>query len=381
MPNNEEKLSNIKILGEMDLSSIGEQRKNAIKNRREMKCGIRLLIATVRDEEQVYDIRVIDDDRSVDGIGFSLIIGQNGVGKSYILRSIIEFFVDLAYFQENETLRRRTKKRYEIISLAYKNGTDLIKIKRIGKGFVVYINEEECPVKSNVIPNIVAAHFGLYDRFPTNIRNYDVPFYHYVGAKAGGNFITTNNIITQMFFSLCEEKEDDVINRLVEVFKRINYEPKVSIGGQLRKKENITSPIMLRDRIMTMNINNTSFSYPAYKRVCSFTNKQWESLYYTYSILQNQEFKDEILSLNLRRKEQFNKNRQQFSNIYILKQLQIVGKLSYSFYRKGKKVDCNELSSGEANMLATIISIASSVNGQCNIVLLDEPELNQHPNW
>lgn len=130
-----------------------------------------------------------------------------------------------------------------------------------------------------------------------------------------------------------------------------------------------------------MNITSTSFSYPAYKRVLKYTKVQWNELFKTYSLLQNKDYNEEILSLDLRDKVQFDENRKMFSKIFILKQLQIVDKLSYSFYRNGERIDCNELSSGEANMLATIISIASSINDKCNLVLLDEPELNQHPNW
>lgn len=372
--------TNIKVLGKIDLDVINGHPGKSISQRTNVKRGIRLLWATVRDEKKLYDIKFIDKERESEGVGFSLLIGPNGVGKSYILRAIIDFFVDLAYFQKNESMRRRTKIRYDIMNIEYKNGDDIINIRRNGNKFEVSVNNEMCSTKLGVTPNIVAAHFGLYDRFPTSNRNYDLPFYHYVGAKAGGNFITTNNIITQMFFSLCEEKENDVIERLIEVFERIDYEPKVSISGKLKGTQRYESPKMLKEALTKMKLDKSSFFYSAYKRAQEYTDRQWESLYRAYLLLQNKSSKDELLVLDLK-KSSFEKNRKIFSEIYLLKQLQIVDRLSYNFYRQGNKVDCNELSSGEANMLATVVSIASSINSKCNLILLDEPELNQHPNW
>ena len=39
------------------------------------------------------------------------------------------------------------------------------------------------------------------------------------------------------------------------------------------------------------------------------------------------------------------------------------------------------MSSGEFAMLATILSIAAAANNHHTLVLIDEPELSQHPNW
>ena len=67
--------------------------------------------------------------------------------------------------------------------------------------------------------------------------------------------------------------------------------------------------------------------------------------------------------------------------LYKFRQMGIVNLSQISFRKVSKEfVSCIDMSSGEFNMLATIISIAS-VAEQNVLVLMDEPEISQHPSW
>lgn len=64
-----------------------------------------------------------------------------------------------------------------------------------------------------------------------------------------------------------------------------------------------------------------------------------------------------------------------------LRQLGFVTSVECNLFKAGNIVNCNAMSSGEFNMLCTIIgTLSASENGK-TMVLIDEPEISQHPNW
>lgn len=347
--------------------------------------GFRLIDAIVEDEKGTYDLNFFDSEKDIKGCGISLIIGKNGVGKSYLFRALIEFFVDFQWFVQDIPKRPYSNSRYKISRLRYLLGGNEYEIVRDGNKFSSKINLWSASPTDVMIPNIVAAHFGLYDRFPIKRDRYDVDCYNYVGTKAGGNFISTNNIITQMLYSLCEDREERVIKRIIKAFSKVGYDPKVTIRVRLnasaRLKDSdlskVTSFEKFRNILGQEAEINPNFKSYAIRKIENFTVPKKKNLYKTYKRLR----KDSEIVLDLRDYDSFTENREHFSNIYLLKQLQLISKLNISFYRNGIKRDCNTLSSGEINMLATVVSVASSIIDYPALILLDEPELNQHPNW
>ena len=67
--------------------------------------------------------------------------------------------------------------------------------------------------------------------------------------------------------------------------------------------------------------------------------------------------------------------------LYKLRQMHVINLSQISFRKVSKEfVSCIDMSSGEFNMLATIISVASVAEKNV-LVLMDEPEISQHPSW
>lgn len=362
-----------KIIGKIDLNLINKS--PCMK----LSTAFRLLDATVMDEKGDYDILLYDKNKDLDGCGISLIVGRNGVGKSYLFRAFIEFFVDFKWFVRSESKRPYSNSRYRIRRLRYILGAHEYEIIREGNGFITKIDENETSANDIFIPRIVAAHFGLYDRFPIKRDRYDVDFYSYVGTKAGGNFISTNNIITHMLFSLCEDREEKVVKRMAQAFSKVGYDPKVTIKIRLREADEINSFETFRFRLdmQLQSVSSSMFNASLLKKIGAYTLRQKKDLYNTYKKLK----KSSEIVLNLNNYGSFEENRVYFSNVYILKQIQLISKLNYLFYSESIPRDCNSLSSGEINMLATIVSVASCIDDYPVLILLDEPELNQHPNW
>ena len=64
-----------------------------------------------------------------------------------------------------------------------------------------------------------------------------------------------------------------------------------------------------------------------------------------------------------------------------LRQEKLLASCRCSLYKNGDTIDCNQLSSGEFNMLSIVLSVILNSKHQNLLILLDEPEISQHPNW
>ena len=65
----------------------------------------------------------------------------------------------------------------------------------------------------------------------------------------------------------------------------------------------------------------------------------------------------------------------------LLRQEGFLQSFKCTLYRNNDEIDCNQVSSGEFNMLSILMSVVLSAGNQYLLVLLDEPEISQHPNW
>lgn len=368
---NNSSLPNIKFAGSIDLNNLYPERLLPDYAK------FRLLNAIVKDDKGNYDFVLFDDTKTCERCGISLLIGKNGVGKSYMLRAIIDFLIEFNHYINHSQKRSYKNSRYRILSLRYILGNHEYIITRETGKFLTKIDGFFTSSSDIVLPRIIAAHFGLYDRFPIKSERYDVDIYNYVGTKAGGNFISTNNIITQMLFSLCEDRHEIVIRRIVKAFSTAGYEPKVTIRVSLKDSDNISSFDKFLIQLEKQLNTSSSFYSSLFKKVENYTLVQKKNLYMTFKKIR----KNGEIVLDLNDYDSFVEKREVFSVIYLLKQLKLTSKLNYYFYRKSEERDCNSLSSGEINMLATIVSVASNIDRYPALILLDEPELNQHPNW
>ena len=67
--------------------------------------------------------------------------------------------------------------------------------------------------------------------------------------------------------------------------------------------------------------------------------------------------------------------------IYKLKQYDLVQAASVVFYKNGKQIASEAMSSGEFAMLSMVLSISTAASDSHTLILIDEPELSLHPNW
>lgn len=308
---------------------------------------------------------------------FSLIIGNNGTGKSRLLCSIAKLFKQI-YKDKNST-----------------------------KLFGSKANFNTVPNKVIALTNSLSDHFPLdssfkkyrsvyerYNRADDFIRNlYKDSRYIYLGPRSRNNFFSNKTSINRaldIFFEYYSESEISGYYR--HVFDYLDFEPilklqyripylfkqskhiskeflftntrtPMSITGQINEvDETKTQLIDLYGQELADFFNNTEFSPDGYREILiNFSAKNTKR--YTED------------------KQQYNNNIAEYRILNILRKLNIVRSYEVKVYKKGGfEFSFGEASSGEANILSTLLALLPLLEDNC-MVLIDEPEISLHPIW
>lgn len=310
---------------------------------------------------------------------YSVIIGSNGVGKSIILREIVDFFIDLyAYINEAKPIFSSINN-IRLRGIKYHIDGVCCEVVRLGRTFIVKIDGKFSMPNDLRLPSIVACCFGAFDKFPVQKVNgssqtrYDVPYYKYVGAHVNGNMISSSAIVFRLLFALNGQMDVGQRRNISALLDFIEYDHKISLSYSFvqksKKNGNVRGVIMQRvqrDREYA-NLSNEEKSSKV-KELYDFYKKSFFSnnIQYSFDI----EFDSNPFVTN-----------NDLKNIYKLKQYDLVNSTSVLFYKNGQQIDVEGMSSGEFAMLAMILSISAAATDNHTLILIDEPEISLHPNW
>lgn len=310
---------------------------------------------------------------------YSVIIGSNGVGKSIILREIVDFFIDLyAYINETKPVFSSINN-IKLRGIKYHIDGVCCEVVRFGRTFIVKIDGKFSMPNDLRLPSIVACCFGAFDKFPVQKVNgssqtrYDVPYYKYVGAHVNGNMISSSAIVFRLLFALNGQMDVRQRRNISALLDFIEYDHKISLSYSFvqksKKNGNVRGVIMQRvqrDREYA-NLSNEEKSSKV-KELYDFYKKSFFSnnIQYSFDI----EFDSNPFVTN-----------NDLKNIYKLKQYDLVNSTSVLFYKNGQQIDVEGMSSGEFAMLAMILSISAAATDNHTLILIDEPEISLHPNW
>jgi len=167
---------------------------------------------------------------------YSVLIGTNGVGKSMLMKEIVDFFVDLHAYVNNSVQRVSSANKGRLRGIGYHiDGAECVVV-RHGKGYLATIDKHVRPVRDLRLPSIVACHFGAFDKFPTQKVNgtaqtrYDVACYKYVGAHVNGSIISSSAIAFRLLFALNERMDDRQRENIRSILDFIGYDHRVSLS-------------------------------------------------------------------------------------------------------------------------------------------------------
>ncbi|MES2555060.1 MAG: AAA family ATPase [Bacteroidota bacterium] len=298
---------------------------------------------------------------------FSLIVGNNGTGKSRLLGNIARI------------LNNRFKK----------STIDLF-------DFSIFEIFGE-PSK------IISVSNSLSDKFPLDrafrLRNdesfsYSKERYNYLGTR-GGLGSSSTYLMRRAIDILLENYSNKNVSKCYRhVFDYLDYSPIIKLEYRIKHTElvqnnEIVTPVHLQEYINKRS-KYSSFDSKYFLKiedqyqnkfqdVCDFLNQIRQEQIRTYELTINFSYN------NIERIDKDNSQYKEELRLYeilnILRKLNMIRGFEVKLFKKDNQgFSFSDASSGEANILTTLIALVPLVENNC-CVLIDEPEISLHPSW
>ena len=296
-------------------------------------------LAVKENEKGVLDIDFIGD-REIEGksIFSTLILGENGTGKSFLLKTIADVFM---YISKAQICKRKPKFKYPKFCVKYAiDGNEFCIKKESGRDIYCWKNQERITIDKIELPRkVLAVSFMVNDKFRFVKPGEDVgSVYKYLGVRKSTNSTYTSSIMQNVFYSIVHMMKERTISQLEQVLSVLHFDSNIEISFKLEKCRN------------TKKARNTYYT-EKYKIDCSMPS------YHEFNMILN---KLDYAANSLDEKER--------------------GKNNIAFYKNGRRIEFEDCSSGEKHMIFAFTGILSSVEPK-SIVLIDEPEISLHPEW
>ncbi len=310
---------------------------------------------------------------------YSLLIGCNGVGKSSLLKEIVDFFIDLHANINDTRPKSASANKARLRGVKYHIDGVCCEVIRFEKTFIAKINGRISILRNLRLPLIVACNFGAFDKFPVQRVNgssqtrYDVPYYKYVGAHVNGNMISSSAIAFRLLFALNEQMDERERMNISSTLDFIGYDHKISLYYSMvlkaRSNDNVRSKILqlVRKDREYANLSANEINSKV-QELYAFYKQKVATQIVRYCYVIDFDRKDFVADDELKK-------------IYKLKQYELINSTSVLFYKQGEQIASEHMSSGEFAMLATILCISTAATDSHSLILIDEPELSLHPNW
>ena len=297
---------------------------------------------------------------------FSLIVGNNGTGKSRLLGSIARALngkfrsrhSDLFYFSNFEQTREPKK--------------------------------------------VISVSNSLSDKFPLdNVfrHGYDINFkeeaYNYLGTR-GRLGSSSQTLIRRAIDILLENYSNKNISKCYRhVFDYLEYKPIIKLDYKIIQRElsefeaqeitpkHLENYISKKSNYSGLNrsiYTNISERYKErFPEICDFLNDLKLKGANKY------ELEIDFSSLNInklgRDNTKYSVDLKTYEILNILRKINMVRSFDVKLFKKGNKpFSFSDASSGEANILCTLIALIPLVEDN-SCILIDEPEISLHPSW
>jgi predicted ATPase len=300
---------------------------------------------------------------------FTLIIGNNGTGKSRILSEIARFFTQETRSQKQANLFKES-----------------------------YFEYNKLPSKIIALTNSISDKFPVDKSFrPTRESQTDLKHrdfkYNYLGTRNRINSFSNKALMNRALEIVFESySEFDVSRNYRHIFDYLNYEPIIKLNYRFTNSffdnhRGSLTPKILIENIENINVNRFSYRSDRVanivkeraKDICDFINNRIDF---------NE--KENELTINFSEKNItriYNDNSIYSDNVYaydilsILRKIGLIRSFEIQVFKKGgMPFNFREASSGEASILSTLLSLIPLLKND-SLILIDEPEISLHPLW
>ena len=342
----------------------------------------------------------------------SLLIGQNGTGKSKVLGSIIDIILYLKKYSENQSTKWNEKYGFEI---EFYNGVDSFELK-YNNGDLSFNDQ---PAKGNIIAlekflpsKVIAIAYAFNDNFLFPDKKNKSSIYDYFGIRTVSNAIFTrkpSEIVFNNLYQLIFKKQLEMLDT---VFSNLGFKKRILVNYSRNTALNKLLRSTRFKKIMEIDIGNNSFKKIP-ESICENFSKIVKEITGLDKKERNKRFADDaifrvlndVISLKKHlfdfiselkhnngkiRLEYYysweienNENNHDFlthKSLYdFLGELDLIS-FNYFSVSRDSFFDFNQASSGEFHFLHVYSALANNLEDN-SIVLIDEPEISLHPNW
>lgn len=291
-------------------------------------------IEVINHDKEILKATFTEKDKEDREKPFStLILGENGTGKSFLLKTIADIFIYL----DKAQMGGKPKYKYEKFSIEYFLNCEEYEIDRVsGKGIVCKKNGVISSIEEMKLPtNVLAVSFMVNDKFlfidPSQNKE---GMYRYLGVRKSTNATYTSSVISNVRKSVVQILNDGLVTELEKVLSVLHFDTKIEIEfGNItkNKKKNIVT------------------------KECIDCSSEREKAPF-----------DEILIKG-----------NKLSNLIAHGK---VSPVDISFYKRGEKINFEDCSSGEKHMIFAFSDILNGISDN-SLILIDEPEISLHPEW
>lgn len=344
-------------------------------------------------KDKCFNLWNLDEDETENY--YSIIIGPNGTGKSYLLNGILEVFNELVLYKISDSYKIK-----RFFTLEYQLNGSTFKIIKKDRTFELSKNQIPIdPIQLEFPVKWLASSVTINDKFP--MLNYltkkKIEQYHYLGIRSASNNAFIGKITNNTVLYLIEALKKGKINNLFKVYETLSLNPEIEIifsGAnmlKLEKEEGKYSLYKKSARILDAhrtfiknNKNAVNFRTDTYKKYLSIDDV--DERIYQFMIENRTSFEKKSkgaiqlsYKINLGKPESIHELLRDWDILSVMMDLELIKNTKYLITK-----DCpfkyEEASSGESHLITSLHGIIANVEDN-SIVAIDEPEVSLHPNW
>ena len=331
------------------------------------------------------------------GVYTSVIIGANGIGKSFLLRVITEIFCCLEnlYVGKEPVVPRYY---FEIVYSSHWQQFEFANFRGINPSehgrrmftqFVYRKDKKETDLKSMILPNrVIASSTTIGDKFVAKSSS----MYRYKGLRneKSPSSTGTRTMVRKTVDGLLDSLNTKYGFRreLKDLLKRLGLQPKLELSYSMRYKDIFVKDNMSSFQLQYIFENQESefnrrtklWGTNNYERIKKVDRWKLEIAADFFSRIARRGFDDgnRLLKYDLLMDD--NKVESDREALKVLSSLDLLTYPSLKVYKESEKYEFDQSSSGESSLLCQMVSIMSDIEPN-SMILIDEPENSSHPNW
>ena len=356
----------------------------------------------------------------------SVIIGSNGTGKSFILRTIAEIFRQFHAYSTSESEKKifnlpySFHLRYRFYHNTYEIATRRLEVLTGSRrkeyiffknrpldisfstkdlfeketGFEVLPNELEFPTK--VLVNSIMNN----DRFVFK-KTQPNDFYQYLGARSTSSTASTKSSVRKTIRHVfnATSTDDNFVSNLKDLLDFLEFQQSFKVVYKTKINKLFFSQQLTKSNFKKYFEHWWDEDFKFSKR--QKENPLWSIPYYNNNVRDNDELTEKLIQFlnDLPNDENIFKHKPRSTSKIIeldlfnsgilksdlilishLENLDIINLEGIQIKKSSKSLNIDEISSGEYHLLITLIGIFANVADN-SLILIDEPEISLHPNW